>query len=114
MASTSSTIKEVSTGIVGFTSADKFPEICGSGTLAMEVSSTSIKVDSVTVSAITQVLIFPSGVRNLAKILFNMAAFPVFAPYCYYAGTLCFIPPAFPFDRLLFGDDRGVHVHSRP
>jgi len=33
-----------------------------------------MKVANVTVMAITQGLIFPSGVRNLAKILFNMAA----------------------------------------
>src|ERR1700741_1213988 len=44
--------------------ADKFPEMCGSATLAMEVSSTSMNVASVTVTAITQGLIEPSGIRN--------------------------------------------------
>ncbi len=34
------------------------PEICGSATFAMEVSRTSIKVASVTVSAITHGLTF--------------------------------------------------------
>src|SRR6202022_390178 len=66
---------DVSTQVDSSAPADKFPEICGSATLAMEVSSTSIKVASVTVIAITQGLMFPSGVRNLARILFNIAAF---------------------------------------
>jgi len=60
--------------------ADKLPEMCGSATLAMEVSKTSMNVASVTVTAITQGLMFPSGVRNLAKILFNMAALLALAP----------------------------------
>jgi hypothetical protein len=64
----------VSTQVDSSAPADKLPEICGSATLAMEVSSTSMNVANVTVIAITQGLIFPSGVRNLAKILFNMAA----------------------------------------
>src|SRR6266446_1523395 len=45
--------------------ADKLPEMCGSATLAMEVSRTSMNVASVTVTAITQGLIEPSGVRSL-------------------------------------------------
>jgi hypothetical protein len=53
--------------------ADKFPAMCGNATLAMEVSSTSMNVARVTVTAITQGLIVPSGIRNLAKILFRMA-----------------------------------------
>jgi hypothetical protein len=44
--------------------AAKLPEMCGSATLAMEVSRTSINVASVTVTAITQGLIEPSGIRN--------------------------------------------------
>ena len=49
--------------------ADKLPEMCGNATLAMEVSSTSINVASVTVTAITQGLIEPSGIRNFASSL---------------------------------------------
>jgi hypothetical protein len=49
--------------------ADKLPEMCGNATLAMEVSSTSINVASVTVTAITQGLIEPSGIRNFARSL---------------------------------------------
>src|SRR5256885_298253 len=67
---------EVSTQVDSSEPADKFPEMWGSATLAMEVSSTSMKVAKVTVTAITQGLMFPSGVRNLDKILFNMAAIP--------------------------------------
>ena len=39
----------------------------------MEVSSTSMNVASVTVTAITQGLMVPSGIRNLASILSRMA-----------------------------------------
>jgi len=69
---------DVSTQVDSSAPADKFPEICGSATLAMDVSSTSINVANVTVIAITQGLIFPSGVRNLDKIRFNMPAVLVF------------------------------------
>src|SRR6202045_1546990 len=65
---------DVSTQVDSSAPADKFPEMCGSATLAMEVSNTSINVASVTVIAITQGLIFPFGVRNLARTLFSMAA----------------------------------------
>src|ERR1051326_6839972 len=41
--------------------------MCGNATLAMEVSRTSMNVASVTVTAITQGLIEPSGIRNLAR-----------------------------------------------
>src|ERR1700745_2698974 len=41
--------------------------MCGSATLAMEVSSTSMNVASVTVTAITQGLIEPSGIRNFDR-----------------------------------------------
>ena len=39
----------------------------------MEVSSTSMNVASVTVTAITQGLMVPSGIRSLASILSRMA-----------------------------------------
>ena len=52
--------------------ADKVPRIFGKATLAMDVSSTSIKVASVTVMAITQGLIVPSGIRSLLVIFSNI------------------------------------------
>src|SRR5262245_54131328 len=58
---------EVRTQVDSSAPADKFPEMCGSATLAMEVSSTSMNVASVTVTAITQGLIEPSGIRNFAS-----------------------------------------------
>src|SRR6266403_4545573 len=58
---------EVSTHVDSSAPADKFPEMCGSATLAMEVSSTSINVASVTVTAITHGLIEPSGIRSFAR-----------------------------------------------
>src|SRR5437899_8987806 len=63
---------EVSTQVDSSAPADKFPAMCGSATFAIEVSSTSMNVASVTVTAITHGLIFPSGVRSLDKILFNI------------------------------------------
>ena len=63
---------DVSTHVDSSAPADKFPEMCGNATLAMEVSSTSMNVASVTVTAITQGLIVPSGIRSLAKILFRI------------------------------------------
>src|SRR6266567_2595998 len=53
--------------------ADKFPAICGSATFAMDVSSTSMNVASVTVTAITQGLIVPSGILSFARILFRIS-----------------------------------------
>jgi hypothetical protein len=47
--------------------------MCGSATFAMDVSSTSMNVASVTVTAITQGLIVPSGIRSFARILFLIA-----------------------------------------
>jgi len=58
---------DVSTHVDSSALADKFPEICGNATLAMEVSSTSMNVTIVTIIAITQGLIDPSGIRNLAS-----------------------------------------------
>src|ERR1700739_2302315 len=47
--------------------------MCGSATLAMEVSRTSMNVARVTVTAITQGLIEPSGIRSFDWILASMA-----------------------------------------
>src|SRR5271155_5727963 len=59
---------EVSTQVDSSAPAERLPEIWGSATLAMEVSSTSINVASVTVTAITQGLIEPSGIRSFDRI----------------------------------------------
>ena len=72
-----------------------------------------MNVASVTVIAITQGLMFPSGVRNLAKILFRIAAILVLAPTRYYAPAFHFIPPALPLIVSL-RDDRRVHIHPWP
>src|SRR5450432_112786 len=58
---------EVRTQVDSSAPAERFPEMCGSATLAMEVSKTSMKVARVTTMAMTQGLMDPSGVRNLAK-----------------------------------------------
>src|SRR5258707_13022728 len=62
--------------------ADKFPAMCGSATFAIDVSSTSMNVASVTVMAITQGLIVPSGIRSLDKILSRIAS--DLCPCCFY------------------------------
>src|SRR5271155_114328 len=55
----------VSTHVASSTLEDKLPAMCGSATLATLVSSTSMKVASITVPAITQGLITGrAGVRN--------------------------------------------------
>ncbi len=64
---------DVSTHVDSSAPADKFPAICGSATFAMDVSSTSMNVASVTVTAITQGLIVPSGILSFARILFRIA-----------------------------------------
>src|SRR5213594_317412 len=64
---------EVSTHVDSSCPADKFPAMCGSATFAMDVSSTSMNVASVTVMALTQGLTVPSGIRSLARILFRIA-----------------------------------------
>ncbi len=56
--------------------------MCGSATLAMEVSSTSMNVASVTVTAITQGLIVPSGILSLARILCRITS--NLGPRCFY------------------------------
>jgi hypothetical protein len=58
---------DVRTQVDSSAPADKFPEMCGSATLAIEVSSTSMNVARVTVTAITQGLIEPSGIRNFDR-----------------------------------------------
>src|SRR5277367_1055815 len=59
---------EVRTQVDSSAPADKFPEMCGSATLAIDVSSTSMNVASVTVTAITQGLIDSSAALSLASI----------------------------------------------
>src|SRR5215472_1506898 len=66
--------------------------MCGNATLAMEVSSTSMNVASVTVTAITQGLIVPSGMRNLEmtlSIMVDARKVPLLRNY------------------------RGIHIHAR-
>src|SRR6266581_6150051 len=98
---------DVSTHVDSSAPADKFPAMCGSATFAMDVSSTSMNVASVTVTAITQGLIVPSGILSFARILFRIAleSRPVVSTYC---------PPAPYLYSGLIRDHRGVHVHSRP
>jgi hypothetical protein len=47
--------------------------MCGSATFAFDVSKTSMNVAKVTVTAITQGLIVPSGILSFARILFLIA-----------------------------------------
>src|SRR5579883_781541 len=67
---------DVSTQVDSSAPAERFPEICGSATLAIDVSSTSMNVASVTVTAITHGLIVPSGLRNLANQFFMTLSLP--------------------------------------
>src|SRR2546429_6699497 len=61
--------------------------MCGSDTFAIEVSSTSMNVARVTVSAITQGLIVPSGILSLDRILSLIS-------FCSSSGSFCaFIQP---------------------
>ena len=63
---------EVRTHVDSSALADKFPEMCGSATFAMDVSNTSMNVANVTVMAIAHGLMFPSGVLSLARILLRI------------------------------------------
>src|SRR5208282_6057568 len=63
---------EVRTQVDSSAPADKFPEMCGKATFAIDVSSTSMNVASVTVTAITHGLIDPSGILSLAISLFRI------------------------------------------
>jgi hypothetical protein len=65
---------EVRTQVDSSALAERLPAICGSATLAMEVSRTSMNVARVTVTAITQGLIEPSDIRNLDTILSSIAS----------------------------------------
>src|ERR1700693_2351644 len=64
---------DVSTQVDSSEPADKPPAMCGNATLAIDVSRTSMKVASVTVTAITQGLIEPSGIRNFDRSLCRIA-----------------------------------------
>src|ERR1700731_554651 len=64
---------DVSTQVDSSEPADKPPAMCGSATLAIDVSNTSINVASVTVTAITQGLIEPSGIRSFDRSLWRIA-----------------------------------------
>src|SRR5579859_4835565 len=64
---------DVSTHVDSSAPADKFPEMCGSATLAIDVSSTSMNVAKVTVTAITHGLIDPSGILSLASSLLRIS-----------------------------------------
>src|ERR1700738_4461467 len=64
---------DVSTQVDSSEPADKPPAICGSATLAIDVSRTSMNVASVTVTAITQGLIEPSGIRNFDRSLWRIS-----------------------------------------
>src|SRR5271167_3207102 len=64
---------DVSTQVDSSALAERLPLMWGSATLAMEVSSTSMNVASVTVTAITQGLIEPSGILSFALILSSIA-----------------------------------------
>src|SRR5271168_4368405 len=77
--------------------------MCGRATLAMEVSSTSMNVASVTVTAITQGLIEPSGMRSFEMSLFFMRQL-YYAPDTRIAST----------GPKLFRYHRGIHIHARP
>src|SRR5580692_5207277 len=55
---------DVSTQVLSSTPAERLPAICGRATLAMLVSSTSMKVASITVKAMSQGLIVIAGVAS--------------------------------------------------
>src|ERR1700689_5145102 len=70
---------EVRTQVLSSTVAERLPAICGSETLAMLVSSTSMKVASITVAAINQGLTlgvqgtagFATGVSTEATVIYR-------------------------------------------
>src|SRR5713226_8349916 len=98
---------EVSTQVDSSAPAERLPAMCGSATFAIEVSSTSMNVAIVTVSAITHGLIVPSGILNLARILFRIAldSLPSFL-------STYDCPAPCRYSRSIRGHRR-VHVHSR-
>jgi hypothetical protein len=101
---------DVSTHVDSSAPADKFPDMCGSATFAIEVSSTSMNVANVTVMAITHGLIFPSGVLSLANILLRM--YLDVPPVISFAVSSRYYLTFDPF--VLFRDHRRIHVHARP
>src|SRR5208282_4553442 len=134
---------EVRTQVDSSAPADKFPEMCGNATFAIDVSSTSMNVASVTVTAITQGLIDPSGILSFAAILFSTtlstlgsltlylslrttASLSFFIPRYSHQSLEdpCRLPPPSPsrfvqlltldFQLLLFRNHRRVHIHPRP
>src|SRR2546429_2632111 len=82
--------------------------ICGSATFAMDVSSTSMNVASVTLTAISQGLIVPSGNLSLVRILSRIASnlWPC-AVSTYYRSN------PYPYSTLI-RNHRRIHVHPRP
>src|SRR5713101_7001434 len=89
---------EVSTQVLSSTPAERLPAMCGVATLAILVSSISMKVASVTVTAMTHGLISPFSVRVLASRRFIAVRLR----------ALCLR------SRSLPRQSRCVHVHSRP
>src|SRR5579863_8782213 len=84
---------EVRTQVLSSEPAERLPAMCGSATFAMEVSSTSMNVARVTVTAITQGLTDPSGILSLARILFSMTlAFFSLLAIGYYVSRLVKFP----------------------
>src|SRR6202045_559534 len=84
---------DVSTQVDSSEPADKPPAMCGSATLAIDVSNTSINVASVTVTAITQGLIEPSGIRSFDRILFSISRYSAIFPLLYASALLLFDSP---------------------
>src|SRR5258708_7679531 len=82
--------------------------MCGSATFAMEVSSTSMNVASVTVTAITQGLIVPDGILSLARILFRIALGS--QSLLVLRTTALFVS----LNSFLICNYRRIHVHSWP
>jgi hypothetical protein len=96
---------DVSTQVDSSEPADKPPAMWGSATLAIDVSRTSMKVASVTVTAITQGLIEPSGIRSFDRSLWRIAF------RCF---LLLATPQEISLPCLLFRDHRHIRVHPRP
>src|ERR1700676_4732900 len=95
---------DVSTQVDSSEPADKPSPICGSATLAIEVSRTSMKVAGVTVPAITHGLIEPSGIRNFDRSLWRIASRCCLLCNCPTNSVPC----------LLLGDHRHIRIHPRP
>src|SRR5215472_12598919 len=103
---------EVSTQVDSSSATDRLPAICGNATFAIDVSRTSINVARVTVTAITQGLIDPSGILSLARILFPMtfSSLVLLAPCSSFVQSPC--PASFSL-RFVRHHCR-IHLHSRP